>query len=198
MKKLLIATRSRGKFPEMTALLAGLPFELMNLNDLPELENFTVEEVGTTFEGNALLKAILYGKKANLLTLADDSGLEVDALSGRPGVYSARYAPGSDKDRYEKLLEELRGVPEADRTARFRAVVAVYDPENDRVRLAEGTAEGRILTTPEGSNGFGYDPVFWNAKMQKGNAEMTFEEKNICSHRGEAFEKIRDILKQDF
>src|SRR5687768_8001272 len=108
-RRLLIATRSKGKFPEIVAELSGLPFECVNLNDIPELERtYEVDEPAMTFEGNAILKAMTLGKKTNLLTLAEDSGLEVDTLEGRPGVYSARYAPGSDQDRNDKLLTELK------------------------------------------------------------------------------------------
>ena len=160
-RKLLIATRSRGKFPEIVALLRGLPFECFSLNDVPELpQDFEVEEPAMTFEGNAIIKAVTFGKRTGLLTLAEDAGLEVDALGGRPGVYSARYAPGTDKDRYMKLLGELEGVPDEKRTARFRAVVAMYNPRTDKVRTCEGVYEGKIVAKPQGTNGFGYDPVF--------------------------------------
>src|SRR3989338_2798141 len=122
MKKLLIATRSKGKFPEIVSELSGLPFDFLNLNDVPELpSNFEVEEPAVTFEGNAIIKAMILGKKTGLLTLAEDAGLEVDILNGRPGVYTARYTPGTDEDRYKKLLGELQGITEEKRIARFRA-----------------------------------------------------------------------------
>lgn len=199
MKKLLIATRSKGKFPEIVSELNGLPFEFLNLNDVSELpQNFEVEEPATTFEGNAIIKAMTLGKKTSFLTLAEDAGLEVDALNGRPGVYTARYAPGTDEDRYRKLLGELQDVPEEKRTARFRAIVAIYDPENDKVRTCEGIYEGRIAMKPIGNNGFGYDPVFYNVELGKINAEMTIEEKNGVSHRGKAIRKAKKILEQEF
>jgi len=198
-RKLLIATRSKGKFPEIVSLLEGMPFEFLNLNDVPEIpKGYEVEEPAETFEGNAIIKAMALGKKSGLLTLAEDAGLEVDALSGQPGVYSARYAPGTDKDRYMKLLSELKNVPEKERTARFKAVIAIYDPENDRVRTCEGTYEGVIASEPKGTNGFGYDPVFYNVELGKTYAEMTLEEKNSVSHRGAALRKARVILEQDF
>lgn len=199
MKKLLIATRSRGKFPEIVSLLEGLPFEFLNLNDVPSLpKDFEVEEPASTFEGNALIKAMTLGKKTGFLALAEDAGLEVDALGGRPGVYSARYAPGTDKDRYMKLLEEMGSVPENRRSARFKAVIAICDPENDRVRTCEGTCEGSITLEPKGNNGFGYDPIFFCTALGKTNAELTMEEKNSGSHRGEALRKTRHILKKEF
>jgi len=199
MKKLLIATRSTGKFPEIVSELNGLPFEFLNLNNVSELpSNFEVEEPAATLEGNAIIKAMILGKKTGFLTLAEDAGLEVDALDGRPGVYTARYAPGTDKDRYRKLLGELQGVPEEKRTARFRAVIAIYNPENDKIRTCEGIYDGKIALEPKGENGFGYDPVFYNVELGKTNAEMTMEEKNKVSHRGKALRKTKEILKQNF
>jgi len=196
MKKLLIATRSKGKFPEIISELNGLPFNFLNLTDVPELpSNFEVEEPALTLEGNAIIKAMTLGKKTGLLTLAEDAGLEVESLDGRPGVYTARYAPGTDEDRYRKLLDELRGIPEEKRMARFRAVIAIYDPENDKIRTCEGIYNGRIALEPKGSNGFGYDPVFYNIELGRTNAEMTMEEKNKVSHRGKALRKAKEILK---
>ena len=198
-RKLLIATRSKGKFPEIVSLLEGMPFEFLNLNDVPDIpKGYEVEEPAETFEGNAIIKAMTLGKKSGLLTLADDAGLEVDAMGGRPGVYSARYAPGTDEDRYVKLLSELKNIPENERTARFKAVIAIYDPENDKVRTCDGTYEGIIAREPKGTSGFGYDPVFYCVKLGKTTAEMTLEEKNSVSHRGEALRKARVILEQDF
>lgn len=197
--KLLIATGSKGKFPEIISLLKDLPFQFLSLRDILELPiDYEVEEPGMTFEGNAIIKAMTIGNKTGLLTLAEDAGLEVDALNGRPGVYTARYGSGTDKDRYEKLLGELQGVPDEKRTARFRAVIAVYDPKNNKVRTCEGSYEGRISTEPIGTNGFGYDPVFFSLELQKTSAQMTLEEKNSVSHRGAALRKAREILKKEF
>jgi len=199
VKRLLIATRSKGKFPEIIHGLSGLPFELINLNDVSELpKDFEVEEPAMTFEGNAVIKAMTLGKKSGILTLAEDAGLCIDALDGRPGVRTARYAPGSDEDRYMKLLSELKGVPIEKRGARFIAVVAIYDPENDKIRTREGVYEGVITDKPIGTNGFGYDPVFYSTELQKTNAEMSLDEKNRVSHRGKALRKIREILNQEF
>lgn len=198
-RKLLIAKRSKGKFPEIIEILKGLPFDFINLNDASEIPlGYEVEEPGMTIEGNAIIKAMTLGKKTGYLTLSEDTGLEVDALGGRPGVYTARYAPGGDKDRYEKLLGELKGVPEEKRTARFRAVAAIYDPKTDKIRTCEGIYEGRIMEEPKGTNGFGYDPVFFNPKLQKTSAEMNMEEKNSISHRGLVIKKAREILEREF
>lgn len=197
MRKLIICTRSKGKFPEIVKKFRGLPFDFLNLNDIEEIsKDFEVDETEKTFKGNAILKAKTFGEMTGILTLADDSGLEVDALGGRPGVYSARYAPGTDKDRYEKLLKELEGVPDEKRTARFKCVVAIYDPKTKIVKACQGTCEGKITFSPRGSFGFGYDPVFLNPSLGKTNAELTAEEKNKISHRGKALEKARKLLRE--
>lgn len=199
MRKLLIATRSKGKFPEIVSELKGLPLKFLSPVDIPNLpQDFEVKESAQTFEGNAIIKAMTFGQKTGFLTLAEDAGLEVDALGGRPGIYTARYAPGSDEDRYKKLLTELKKVKDENRTARFRAVIAIYDPENDNVRTCEGVYEGRIMQEPRGDDGFGYDPVFYNQELKKTNAEMTMKEKNKVSHRGKALRRAKEILRQDF
>jgi len=199
MRKLLIATRNKGKFSEIVSKLNGLPFEFLNLNDAPSLPpGYDVEEPAATFEGNAIIKAMTLGKKTGLLALADDSGLKVDALGGRPGVYSARYAPGTDEDRYRKLLGELKNTPDDKRGAQFHSVIAIYNPSTDKVRTCEGIYRGRIIREPKGTNGFGFDPVFWNESLGKTNAEMSVEEKNSVSHRGMALAKAREILEKEF
>ena len=198
MKKLLIATRSKGKFPEIVELLDGLPCEFLNINDVDLPSDFDVEETAMTFEGNAIIKAMTLGKKTGLLVLADDSGLEIDALDGRPGVFTARYAPGTDEDRYMKVLGELEGVSEDKRTARFVAVIAIYDPVTDRVRTCTGSYNGIIAKDPVGEGGFGYDPIFYNVELGKTNAELTTEEKNAVSHRGKAMRAAREILEKEF
>ena len=195
MRQLLIATRSKGKFPQIVAGLNGVPYELVNLDAVSRIpEGYEVAEPAATFEGNALIKAFTLGYKAGMLTLADDAGLEVDALDGRPGVRSARYAPGSDEDRYQKLLGELEGVPKDQRTARFRTVMALFDPETDEVVTCDGVCEGRILMRPRGTGGFGYDPIFFDPVQNKSFAEMSSEETSRVSHRGQALAKIREIL----
>ncbi|MBN1137815.1 MAG: XTP/dITP diphosphatase [Anaerolineae bacterium] len=190
MVKLLVATNNRGKAREYEELLAGLPLEVT----FPAREGITleVEESGATFEENARLKALAYARASGLLALADDSGLEVDALGGAPGVWSARYAgPGaSDADRYQKLLDTLAGVPDGQRTARFRCVVALAWP-NGAVRTAEGRCEGRIGWAPRGEHGFGYDPVFIvDGLGGQTMAELAPEIKNRISHRARAVQAL--------
>lgn len=198
MKKLLIATHNQGKVKEYRALLADLPLEVTCL----DAEGITTEvaETGRTFEENAVLKAHSYARLSGLLTWADDSGLEVDALQGEPGIHSARYgAPQarSDQDRYQLLLQRLQAVPEEARRARFRCVVALATPEG-RVATAEGVCEGRIARMPRGHHGFGYDPVFLVAETgyQRTMAELDPAEKNRISHRGRAARRAKRILAQ--
>jgi XTP/dITP diphosphohydrolase len=156
--------------------------------------SLVVEETGTTFEENALIKAREYGRASGYITLADDSGLVVDALDGKPGIYSARYG-NSDTERNTKLLEELIQVPDGQRTARFTAVIAVFDPATKTAWTVKGTCEGKIGHRPKGQGGFGYDPVFFSTDLEKTFAEATMEEKNQVSHRGKALEKAREKLE---
>ena len=189
--KLLVATNNPGKVREYEELLTGLPFRVT----YPAQEgiDLEVEESGATFEENARLKALAFARASGLLTLADDSGLEVDALGGAPGVYSARYAgPGAgDADRYRKLLGELAAVPEGRRAARFRCVIALAWPDGT-VRTVEGTCEGQIGFVPRGEHGFGYDPVFIvDGRGGQTMAELPPEVKNRISHRARAVEALR-------
>lgn len=195
MRELLIATGNKGKFPEITAVLSGVPFTFINLNDLGYAEGYEVEEPGSTFESNAIVKAMTWGKRSGKLTIAEDSGFVVDALDGRPGVYSARYIEGTDTDRLNKVLKEMRDVPDEKRTARFMAVVAIYDPERgDKVRLCEGSTDGIVTREAIGTSGFGYDPIFRYNDTGKTGGEMTKEEKNAVSHRGRAMRKAKELL----
>ncbi len=197
MRDLLIATTSTGKTAEIMAALVGMPFSLLTLKDMPSTPD--IDEVGSTFESNAILKAMTYGTRYKILTLADDSGLEVDALDGEPGVKTARYAPGSDEDRYRKLLKVMENVPDEKRGAQFRCVMAVYDPiHNDKVRVTEGVLRGRIEREPRGSGGFGYDPIFFNEEAGKMHAEETVEDRARTSHRGKALVKMRELLRREF
>lgn len=196
--KLLIATHNPGKVREYRALLADLPLEVTYLD--AEGITFEVDETGATFEENAILKARAYAAACGLLTWADDSGLEVDALNGEPGVYSARYgAPDarSDAERYRYLLAKLAGVPEPDRTARFRCVVALATPSG-AVRTVEGTCEGRVGEGPRGEHGFGYDPIFLVADQGYlvTLAELEPGMKNEISHRGRAARKAKVLLEE--
>ncbi|MGQ9666240.1 MAG: XTP/dITP diphosphatase [Anaerolineae bacterium] len=192
--KLLVATNNAGKLREYMALLADLPLQLTT----PEQEGIEleVEEDGASFSENALLKARAYCAVSRLPTLADDSGLEVDALGGGPGVYSARYAGrgATDRQRYEKLLKALQGVPPAQRTARFRCVIALVLPDGTE-EISEGECEGVIIDSPRGEYGFGYDPVFYIPALGKTMAELPPELKNRISHRARALMRMKPILR---
>jgi XTP/dITP diphosphohydrolase len=195
MIRLLVATNNPGKVREYEALLRGLPLTLTY--PAQESIDIEVEETGSTFAENARLKATAYARASGLLTLADDSGLEVDALGGEPGTRSARYAGqgASDEDRYRLLLSKLEGVPWDRRTARFRCVIALARPQGE-VRTAEGTCEGGIAFEPRGEHGFGYDPVFYMAEHGQTMAELEPEIKNRISHRARAVEGVRRILQE--
>ncbi|MBC8448933.1 MAG: XTP/dITP diphosphatase [Chloroflexi bacterium] len=195
MRKLLVATHNAGKVREYRQLLADLPLEVTYL-DAEGIE-FDVEETGESFAENAVLKATAYAATTGLWTWADDSGLEVDALDGAPGIRSSRYAgPGaSDEDRYRKLLRELDGVPWEERTTRFRCVVALATPEGE-VRAAPGRCEGIIGYEPKGSHGFGYDPVFFMPEFGCTMAELAPEVKNRVSHRGQAAQEAKRLLQE--
>ena len=191
--KLLIATRNSGKMRELRQLLGGAPHEIASLDDLGIADE--IEETGATFEENAALKAEGYSQLSGLLTLADDSGLEVDALGGAPGVRSARYAgaDASDADRVSLLLKNLEGTRADDRTARFRCVIAISAP-GERTRIYSGVCEGRIAAEPRGDNGFGYDPVFDFPELGMTMAELPSERKNAVSHRARAAKKAAAAL----
>lgn len=193
MRALLVATTNRHKLDEYRAIFSDLSFQLLSLNDI-QLD-LDVEETGTTFAENATLKALAYAQTSNMLVLADDSGLEIDALNGEPGVYSARFAgeQTSYAERFRIILERLRDVPTARRTARFRCVIALAEPSG-HLRLAEGTMEGLIADAPRGEHGFGYDPIFLVPDLHKTNAELSAEQKNALSHRGEAARQARQLL----
>ncbi len=191
-RKLLVATTNRGKLLEFRALLADLPFELVDLMGAGVSDE--IEETGTTFEENARLKAEGYAGLSGMLTLADDSGLEVAALGGEPGVYSARYGgEATAEGRYRLLLRKLEGVPFHERLARFVSVIAIADPIG-RVETVEGTVGGVIEFEPRGTGGFGYDPVFLLIDRGVTMAELDPDEKNRISHRAEALRKARPIL----
>ena len=195
MPKLLLATRNPAKAREYLLLLEAIPLELTTLAE--EGIDLKVGETGKTLEENAALKAMAYARRSNLLTLADDSGLEVDALNGEPGPLSARYAGegASDAERIDRLLARLHGVPWQRRTARFRCVIAIAMPEG-RVELCHGECEGIIDLAPKGENGFGYDPIFHLPALGKTMAQLSIEEKNEVSHRGQAARRARHILER--
>jgi XTP/dITP diphosphohydrolase len=195
--KICLATRNRGKVADVQHLLSGLDVEIVPVIDLEGVPE--VEETGVTFAENAVLKARTVGTACGMPTLADDSGLEVDALGGAPGVYSARYAGGEgDGANNRKLLGALAGVPAEKRTARFRSVVAFYDPASGELLLGEGACEGVVLDAPRGDGGFGYDPLFYSPELGMTFAEAHIAQKGHVSHRARAFQdllpKLRDYL----
>jgi XTP/dITP diphosphohydrolase len=193
---LLLATNNQGKVAEYLALLATLSLDM----EMPPSTDVMAapEETGFTFEENALLKARYYAERSGLLALADDSGLEVDALNGGPGIYSARYGGAgiSDADRVVKLLKELEGVPWERRTARFRCVVALVWPDGAEETF-HGAMEGYVTLEARGNNGFGYDPVFFLPKLGQTTAELSQEAKNQLSHRAEAARKAVQRLQKE-
>ncbi len=193
MKEIFIATNNKGKAKDFEALFLPFGIEVKTLADLPEA--IDVEETGVTFEENAILKAEEVAKRFHTFVIADDSGLEIDALNGEPGVYSARYAgeEKEDEKNIDKVLTKLADVPENERTARFRCVLAVAAP-NMKTVTVEGSCEGVITTERIGTEGFGYDPIFYVPQYNKTMAEMTAKEKGTISHRGQAIQKLRPQL----
>ncbi len=191
--KLLLSTNNKGKLRELQAILADMPLELLTPADLGL--TLDVDEDGSTYAENAAKKALAFARASGLTCLADDSGLEVDALNGAPGLYSARYSPkpgATDRDRRQFLLQNLADKPRP-WTARFQATVAVAGPEGS-VEWAEGICEGQIIPEERGTGGFGYDPIFLLAGMDQTMAELPEETKNRLSHRARAVEAARGIL----
>jgi XTP/dITP diphosphohydrolase len=195
-QKILIATKNKGKVKEISELVKDFPLEFLSLADIPETVD--VVEDGETFEENALKKARELARITGLVTLADDSGLCVDALDGRPGVLSARYAgeTASDEEKCLRILEEMRSVPDSKRTARFVCVLALVDP-NGEEKIFRGACEGRIIRELKGKEGFGYDPIFLFEEAGCTFAEMDRQSKNEVSHRGRALRQFVDFLHQD-
>ena len=198
MSKAVIATRNKGKLKELQELLKDLNLEILPID---AFNVGTIEEDGNSFFENAMKKAKITAEKTGLLAIADDSGLEVDALDGQPGIHSARYAGenASDKENNKKLLKELDGVEAQRRTARFRCVIVAYRPDGQFIS-AEGVCQGRIAEKPAGEHGFGYDPIFIPEGYQRTMAQLRREEKNKISHRGKALEilkeKITELLQE--
>lgn len=192
MKQVVIATKNRGKAKDFEALFTPLGYEVVTMFDVaPDME---IEETGTTFEENAVLKAETLSKALGTIVIADDSGLAVDALDGAPGVYSARYAGDHDDEaNIVKVLENLKGVPEEERTARFMCALAIAGPELETTTVF-GSCEGVILEEKRGTNGFGYDSIFFVPELNRAMAELSPEEKGAISHRGNAIRKLADLL----
>ena len=193
-RELVIATRNPGKVREIQQILSGLGVRWRSLEDFGEIAE--PDETGTTFGENARIKALYYAERTSCLVLADDSGLEVDAMGGRPGIESARFAGEhkSDADNNARLIRELRDVPEAQRSARFRCVVALAEPGLVLID-AEGSIEGRIVEKPRGTNGFGYDPHFFIPECGATTAELSPDQKSRISHRGRALRALVERLK---
>jgi len=191
--KLLVATSNAGKLVEIREIVAGIALELVSLRDL---RLPPPDETGDTFHANAAQKATISARQSGLWTLADDSGLCVEALGGAPGVHSARYAP-TDEGRRAKLLHALQGVPEEKRGAHFFCAVALSPPDGERILRAEGRVEGSIAFAERGTNGFGYDPIFLPAETPGHTlAELGSGEKNRLSHRGRALQRLRPVLER--
>ena len=190
--KIIAATKNKNKIKEFGDILKG--FEIISQEEAGV--DIDVEETGTTFEENSLLKAMAIYKATGIPAIADDSGLEVDALGGEPGIYSARYGGEGldDKDRVNLLLKNMQNIPDENRTARFVCAITYVD-ENGTV-TAKGTCEGRITHAPAGENGFGYDPVFFVQEFGKTTAEISAEEKNSISHRGKALRLFAEKIKR--
>ena len=192
--KVVLATRNRGKVSELQTLLKDMGVEVIAIDEAGKVPE--IIEDGATFRENAMKKALVVSKATGLTAIADDSGLEVDALDGRPGVFSARYSGegATDRKNYLKLLDEMQDVPDDKRTARFRCVMVACRPDGECIS-SEGSCEGRIIKEPRGTQGFGYDPVFVPEKDSRTMAELTKKEKNRISHRGRALRILKAELK---
>jgi XTP/dITP diphosphohydrolase len=197
MKKVILATKNEGKAKEFKEMFAEINVEVLTLLDI-EKDIPDIEETGATFEENAIIKAEAIANELSIAVIGDDSGLEVDALDGAPGVYSARYAglEKSDQANIDKLLYELEGVAEKDRTARFVCVLALARPGHKTITV-KGTCEGSIAFNPKGNNGFGYDPVFYPKGMNQTFAELTSDQKNAISHRRKAINLLLEWMKEN-
>ncbi len=194
MRSLLLATTNRHKIEEYRAIFADLPFQLLSLKDISL--DMDVEETGTTFQQNADLKALAYASASGMLSLADDSGIEIDALGGQPGIYSARFL-GPDvsyQERFRVILERMQGLPVSQRTAHFQCVITIAEPSGTH-KSVEGTVHGIIADAPRGTHGFGYDPLFLVPEYGKTMAEMPPELKHRISHRGRAAAFARILLE---
>lgn len=197
-KELLIATRNRGKVSEVESLLGAFPLRLRSLADFPATGD--VEETGSTFEENSTIKAQAYAAQTGCWTLADDSGLEVEALGGAPGVFSARYGgpEATDAERIDRLLSALALSGDASRRARFVCVIAIADSKANLLSLFTGTCEGRIAHEPQGSGGFGYDPIFVPDGYEQTFGELPAEIKQRISHRARALKAALPFLLDHF
>ena len=192
--QIVLATHNRGKMKEMSSILAHLPVKLLTLDDFPQIGE--IPETGETLKENAFIKAETVHQKTGLPALADDTGLEVDALDGAPGVHSSRYdgETATFEDNCRKMLQEMDGIPTEERTARFHTVIAFVSDSG--TEWTEGMVEGRILENKRGDGGFGYDPLFYYPPLKKTFAELNSEQKNNISHRGKALRNFCQILEK--
>jgi len=194
MNKILFASNNRGKIKEVKEILSIPNIQIVSPNQIFK-EVVEVDETGSSFEENSLIKAKEMGNKSGLLTIADDSGLQVDALEGEPGVFSARYAETPELCN-QKVLEKLISIKKDKRTARFKIALCIYNPKTNKHQTVSGSVEGRITFKSKGDGGFGYDPIFYSDALKKTFAQASSEEKNRISHRKIALEKAKPIILQ--
>jgi XTP/dITP diphosphohydrolase len=194
LRKIVIATSNEHKLKEIIYILAGLPLQFLSLNNFPELE--PIQETGKNFKENALIKAKTLFDFTGMISLGEDSGLEVDVLKGAPGIFSARYAGKTKNDlaNNRKLLRELKNIPDEERGAQFKCVVGIVGPS--LLKVVEGKVKGRIVQEMRGKTGFGYDPLFIPEGYNKTFAELGDEEKNKISHRAAAFKKVKKVIEK--
>lgn len=196
MKKLLLfATQNQHKLKELQTVLKDLPFTIIGLSQLSLPKTFQVKETGSTFCQNALLKAQAYAQKTNLLTIADDSGLIIDHLQGKPGIHSARFAQGDFSAAMNQLLQLLKSVPRSKRQASFACCLALYDPQTSFSKTFTGKVHGRIALKPQGRHGFGYDPIFFSPHLNQTFGQALPAAKNSVSHRAQALKKLTNYLQ---
>lgn len=194
---LLLATRNKGKLEEYKFLLKGISHKILCLDDIPTIDkDFDVEETGATYQENAILKATEYGQKANILTIADDSGIEIDKLKDQLGIHSARFAKGDFKTARSKILKLIENVSTKKRTAKFVCAITIFDPKTNKVKTFTGEAHGLITKKSMGTNGFGYDPIFYSLDLKKTFAQALDSEKNQVSHRARALAKLKKYLNE--
>jgi XTP/dITP diphosphohydrolase len=195
MRKFVVATRNKGKMKEIDEILSSLPLQVISMEEAGIGKD--IEETGSTFEENAMIKALEIYRLTGEIVMADDSGLAVDHLGGAPGIYSARFGGegATDEDKYNKLLGMLQNIPGEKRTARFICAIAVVINEEEKFTV-RGTCEGLVGFQPQGSNGFGYDPIFYLPEFERTMAQLSPEEKNRISHRGRALQLMVEELKR--
>jgi len=194
--ELLIATRNPGKLKEIKQALKNLPHKIIDLSQTNIPPDFDILETGKTFKANAILKARGFGKKSQLLTFADDSGLAIDYLNGFPGVNSARFAQKDFKTAMQKILKKLTNIPKEKRLAKFVSVLAIYNPQTKKIHTITGECHGWINFKPKGNHGFGYDPIFLSKDLNKTFGEASLKEKNKISHRAKTLAQLKEYLSQ--